>query len=139
MNQRIYLSLLVCVVVISTVMTATMNKVTKKEKNASSSSSVSKTLSLLALQPVRECAILQDTTTSGTTSYRLVKTVGEQETVLFSNHPVQAATPTSTQPFVDNFIFRDVCVLESQYGHFICPGRQQSVDCGDNRGQDCYA
>ena len=99
-----YLSVLVCVAVISTAMTAP-TKVTKKEKNASSSSSSSTALSLLAFQPARGCTIRKETTsTRGTnTSYHLVGTVGRKATVLFSDRPARVAKNVATEAFVDNF------------------------------------
>jgi len=105
MNHRIYLSVLVFVAVISTARTATTIKMTKKEKNASSSSSSSPstTMSLLAFQSARGCAISKETTTNGTTSYQLSGTVGEQETILLSDRPARMANKTSTQTFVKNF------------------------------------
>ena len=104
MNPRMYLSVLVCVAVISTAMTAP-TKVTKKEKNASSSSSSSTALSLLAFQPARGCTIRKETTsTRGTnTSYHLVGTVGRKATVLFSDCPARVAKTVFTRAFVDDF------------------------------------
>lgn len=97
-----YLSVLVCVAVISTAMTAP-TKVTKKEKNASSSSS-STVLSLLAFQPARGCTIRKETSTRGTTtSYHLVGTVDRKATVLFSDRPARVAKNVFTRAFVDNF------------------------------------
>ena len=104
MNPRMYLSALVCVAVIRTVMTAP-TKVTKKEKNASSQSSSSSTaLSMLAFQPARGCTIRKETSTRGTTtSYHLVGTVGRKATVLFSDRPAREAKNVFTRAFVDNF------------------------------------
>ena len=101
MNPRMYLSVLVCVAVISTAMTAP-TKVTKKEKNASSQSSSTSALSLLAFQPAQECAIRKETT-GGTTSYHLVGTVGRKATVLFSDRPTRVAKNVATETFVYNF------------------------------------
>ena len=103
-----YLSVLVCVAVISTGMTApTTNKLTKKNKNAlsSSQSSTSSTkVSLLAFQPARGCTIRKETSTRGTTtSYHLMGTVGRKATVLFSDRPARVAKNVATQTFVDNF------------------------------------
>ena len=105
MNPRMYLSVLVCVAIISTAMTATTtNKRTKKEKNASSTSSTSSTaVSLLAFQPARGCTIRKETSTRGTTSYHLVGTVGRKATVLFSDRPARVAKNVATQTFVNNF------------------------------------
>ena len=101
MNPRMYVSVLVCVAVISTAMTAP-TKTTKKEKNASSQSSSTTASSLLAFQPAQECAIRKETT-GGTTSYHLVGTVGRKATVLFSDRPTRVAKNVATETFVYNF------------------------------------